>query len=798
MRWFDGTFLLLLVSSTHAQFGEIASLATSLLGGALGNGAGLGALAGAGAAGAGAAGQAGGALAQIGQLYQLAQGALQLTGTGVGVLNQASEGNWFPAVLEQTAKNSQAFMKGGNSGINLGALGPAPGKSGGGAIGPEFGTNFPAPDIDDYDENAEIPGVTTDNKTPKAPDGLVDIEDRDYEIETTKAATTTKEIIITTTEAVTPFPDEDEEETEPTTLPPRQIRIQLPDKNGKTEPEEELDYEDLINKKTHAVVTPIVPTIDAESTEELKKNVIATHGTKTQPIVPKLDKLVEVLQKSKLSREEIDEIVAQVEGNKHIEKPAKYDFNAAVQNIPDKKNLIRQKITDASRIISTSFENQRKEQNVVIQKQVDEFKVLPDLTESTVASITATTKAPPTTTTIITTAPTKTSTTPKHIQQARSVSHVAPVAPSVALQTTVPQTAAPQGQVQQPQPQPYNNYLYPQQPLQHIQHPFHQQQQVYYTQAPFYGQHTQNYWGQQNHFAPQLNQYGLHNQQPQQPQPQQVQQNFGYSTPLAAPSQPYPQQQNQYYAQYVPQQQQQQQFFQQPRYSTTVPQQIPHSPTQPVQQPATYAQQRQPSAQQVVYQQGSAQPTAAPVPQVRPPVSSAYPQPNGNTNQVVHYYHDGRQIVQQIIPKKIAATGNLPLNGPFQSQNVGATDPAEYQRKQRALQQAFQQPQTRAAVATKSTNAGQQSPANPQPAAHVQPRVYESTVTATGNRHAHAIRTYQATKPDSQPAAATRSSGRVSFSKKRISGHVLPGPTIDHRSLLEKRTTAKPRYVRVP
>lgn len=76
-----------------------------------------------------------------------------------------------------------------------------------------------------------------------------------------------------------------------------------------------------------------------------------------------------------------------MEGNKHIEKPAKYDFNAAVQNIPDKKNQIRQKITDASRIINTNFENQRKEQTIEIQKQVDEFKVLPDLTESTIVSL---------------------------------------------------------------------------------------------------------------------------------------------------------------------------------------------------------------------------------------------------------------------------------------------------------------------------------------------------------------------------------------------------------------------------
>lgn len=75
-----------------------------------------------------------------------------------------------------------------------------------------------------------------------------------------------------------------------------------------------------------------------------------------------------------------------MEGNKNIEKPAKYDFNAAVQNIPDKRNNIRQKITDASRIISTNFENQRKEQSIVVQQQVDELKVLPDLTDSSIVS----------------------------------------------------------------------------------------------------------------------------------------------------------------------------------------------------------------------------------------------------------------------------------------------------------------------------------------------------------------------------------------------------------------------------
>ncbi|PIC15259.1 hypothetical protein B9Z55_022305 [Caenorhabditis nigoni] len=817
MRWEELTFLLLLISGTNAQFGEIASLATSLLGGALGNGAGIGALAGAGAAGAGAAGQAGGALAQIGQLYQLAQGALQLTGTGVGVLNQASEGNWFPAVLEQTAKNSQALMKqGGGNGLNLGALGPAPGKTASGGIGPEFGTSFPAPNIDDYDENAEIPGVT-EKKSPKAPDGLVDIEDEDYEIETTPATTTTTETT-TTTVTTTLIPDESEEEiTEPTTPPPRQIRIQLPDKDGKAEPEEELDYEDLINKKAEKS-KPLIPTIDAESTDEIKRNVIATHGAKTQPVVPKLDKLVEVLQKSKLSKEEIDEIVAQVEGNRHIEKPAKYDFNAAVQNIPDKKNTIRQKITDASRIINSNFENQRKEQSIVIQKQVDEFKVFPDLTNSNVASHLTTHK--PTTTTATTTKATTTTspnisptvvpassqatmTTPKsipttpitqkHVQQTRSVPQGAPPPASQVVRQVAPQpqVAAP---FLQPHPQqPYNNLLLPQN---HFQHPFHHQQQtLYYTQVPLYGQQTQNYWGQQQNQYNQ--QYGLHpNQQQQQQQNfQQPQlQQTGYSTQQPQPLtrvQPQQQQQQQYYSQVQqqvqrpqaqPQQPQQQQYHQQYNQQFI--------PQQPREQPPASVQQRiDPPApsQQVVYRQGNAHPTAA-------PPKPVYPQ--GNVNQVVHYYNDGQQIVQQIIPKRIAANGNLPLSGPFQYHSVTSVDPAEYEKRQKVLRQAYQQPHTRSAET--------QGNVRVQPSARVQPRIYESTVTATGHRQAHAIRTYQATKsvsvtpPNPQPAAVTRSSGRVSAAKKRYSGHVLPGPTIDHRSLLEKRTTSKPRYVRMP
>ncbi|VDM80325.1 unnamed protein product [Strongylus vulgaris] len=107
--------LCLLFNPINAQFAEIASIATSLLGSGLGPALG-------GAAAAGSAAAPGlGALSQIGQLYQLAQGALQLTGTGVGVLNQASEGNWFPAVLEQASKNTtcSASMNDSPMSINL-------------------------------------------------------------------------------------------------------------------------------------------------------------------------------------------------------------------------------------------------------------------------------------------------------------------------------------------------------------------------------------------------------------------------------------------------------------------------------------------------------------------------------------------------------------------------------------------------------------------------------------------------------------------------------------------------------
>ncbi|CEF69143.1 Hypothetical protein SRAE_2000379400 [Strongyloides ratti] len=102
------TFITILLFHVHppdvyCQIAEIASLVTSILGGA-GNGAAIGNAA---AAGAGAAN----AIGNLGALYQLAQTAMQLTGTGVGIANQAAESQWFPVVVEQAAKNHRMMTE---------------------------------------------------------------------------------------------------------------------------------------------------------------------------------------------------------------------------------------------------------------------------------------------------------------------------------------------------------------------------------------------------------------------------------------------------------------------------------------------------------------------------------------------------------------------------------------------------------------------------------------------------------------------------------------------------------------
>uniref|UniRef100_A0A0N4Z5L8 DUF148 domain-containing protein n=1 Tax=Parastrongyloides trichosuri TaxID=131310 RepID=A0A0N4Z5L8_PARTI len=84
----------------YGQISEIASLVTSILGGT-GGGAAIG----------NAAAGASNAIGNLGALYQLAQTAMQLTGTGVGIANQAAESQWFPVVVEQAAKNHKMMTE---------------------------------------------------------------------------------------------------------------------------------------------------------------------------------------------------------------------------------------------------------------------------------------------------------------------------------------------------------------------------------------------------------------------------------------------------------------------------------------------------------------------------------------------------------------------------------------------------------------------------------------------------------------------------------------------------------------
>ncbi|KAI1730619.1 CBR-PQN-40 protein [Ditylenchus destructor] len=186
-------FLLLsFLPPTSAQFGEIASVITSLLGSSAGGLAGTGAgIAGPLASGAAAAGTgAAGALGGIGNLYQLAQAALQLTGTGVGIANQASESAWFPVAVENAAKMNRDLQDrllnrggaGGAGGTPLGG-GPAPGlpllpglhglggSSAGTAtkLGTEYGKNFESGEETESESTAASSGPNTPAPTSRSP-----------------------------------------------------------------------------------------------------------------------------------------------------------------------------------------------------------------------------------------------------------------------------------------------------------------------------------------------------------------------------------------------------------------------------------------------------------------------------------------------------------------------------------------------------------------------------------------------------------------------------------------------------
>uniref|UniRef100_A0AC35GLE9 Uncharacterized protein n=1 Tax=Panagrolaimus sp. PS1159 TaxID=55785 RepID=A0AC35GLE9_9BILA len=268
-----------LFSINAAQFGEIASIVGSVLGG----GAGLGSAAsGAAAAGSGAAG----ALGNIGQLYQLAQTALSLTGTGVGILNQASESSWFPAAVEHAVKNNRDFQEkllAGGAGTP-GAAGATSTK-----IGKEYGKNF------EIEEGSE----ETETKSPSLEKELKELENEEN---LTKIGKPSIEEVddfgrpINKAEGglTGPIP------TPAPLLSKPKITVEIPQKVKKLDVK---DYEELLGKMWPG--------------EQEKESQFSTDEEENQSseMVPELQKLIHDLKKSNLSKTEFQEIVKQLESN---------------------------------------------------------------------------------------------------------------------------------------------------------------------------------------------------------------------------------------------------------------------------------------------------------------------------------------------------------------------------------------------------------------------------------------------------------------------------------------------------
>ncbi|GMT04204.1 hypothetical protein PENTCL1PPCAC_26378, partial [Pristionchus entomophagus] len=345
-----------------AQFAELAGLATSFLGPGLG-----GALEGA-SAGAGA-------LGQIGQLYQLAQAGIGLAGTGVDVLNKASQGNWFPAAIEQATlmqKNMGSVgergsgIPGGLGGLGgaLGALGNLPGLGGGGGggteIGSEFGKSFPAPSVEDYETEIDLKGTTTPAQSLE----------RFFTSTTTQAPETTS---IPRSIPITLFPEEEEdrdkdENFKPSvkSLPKRKINIILPkspdyfeakstDSESEIEfrTEKDRDYDSLITKEETGVSSN---TIKERQTRSEKDRIID------------LERLIEVLSKNKMKDDEIADIIKQVETNagRSEQTSHKDDLDSTVRNISPDMFEKQQRIIKATRDLREHLDQQQKEREELL------------------------------------------------------------------------------------------------------------------------------------------------------------------------------------------------------------------------------------------------------------------------------------------------------------------------------------------------------------------------------------------------------------------------------------------------
>ncbi|KAJ1346031.1 hypothetical protein KIN20_000697 [Parelaphostrongylus tenuis] len=276
-----------------------------------------------------------------------------------------------------------ALMTGQSGGIggppNLGVLGPMGSGIPSSQIGPEFGTNFPAPSIEDYNDSSEKEEITTVTTS-------VDIDGgSDVDITTVASGPGTSPITL--------FPEEQETKSitkQTTPQPLKEIRIQLP-KTSRSSINS--DYTDEVVTTDGESRVAITTKAGNDGDENLlmpdRVSAAKTLNAETQTEVPNLSKLIDVLRKSRLKESEIMEIVSQVEGNDNIVKSSKIEFSAAVQNIPLKKQRKRERIAKATRELQDNIEPPEK----AARAHLAHFRQLPDLASSATTTISDVTRS---------------------------------------------------------------------------------------------------------------------------------------------------------------------------------------------------------------------------------------------------------------------------------------------------------------------------------------------------------------------------------------------------------------------
>uniref|UniRef100_A0A0N5AIX1 PAM2 domain-containing protein n=1 Tax=Syphacia muris TaxID=451379 RepID=A0A0N5AIX1_9BILA len=303
-----------------AAFSEIASVVSNILG-----------------TGGNIAGSGAEALGGIGTLYQLAQTALQLTGTGVGILNQASEGKWFSDLTNNIVSNQREIqdrllakgaspdelasgsllsnkITGGFPASNYNRPRPESGEEISVKELGQLGENFKPPDPEDYEEL----------KNPD-PESLIRIDKHALEIPTSSPVPTTE------SEPHTLFPDEEtinqqkkdkklvESFGQPLTLRLEPVAIAADDyyTDVKSELYSEFD--------TDSSSISNVEEIDVDEKKSKKNVTSSSQGNKNDEVPTDVKEVVELIRKGDLNNQQIAEVLSELlkdksKSNKAVEK----------------------------------------------------------------------------------------------------------------------------------------------------------------------------------------------------------------------------------------------------------------------------------------------------------------------------------------------------------------------------------------------------------------------------------------------------------------------------------------------